>query len=228
MNRKAIVMMIAAMIAAVSSTEWARDGGPDAEHGRGPRRTKDSSAETRPDEEKPRPPRGGWRGGPRLTEEQEEELLAAIKKWMPERHARLAALKESNPGRYAAYLAGVWRWYQGFKQMPEDVQKATIARQNAQVRIGVLLERARETESEGERDRLRQQIAKQVAVMFDAEQVEREYRLSRLEQRIQDLRKELKHRSEQREKIIAQRVQQLLSGEHKPDEKPRNLGMLHP
>src|SRR6056297_58445 len=74
--------------------------------------------------EGPGPGRGhGWRGRmnhqPKLTAEQEEELLSFLAERAPRLHERITALGKDSP-RYERVLSATWRWYQHWQEMPEE------------------------------------------------------------------------------------------------------------
>ncbi|HAU38787.1 MAG TPA: hypothetical protein DCX07_13855 [Phycisphaerales bacterium] len=212
MSKRAMFLTVGVVLASVTAAQWAQTDEPGAR-----RAMRESRAERR---EGP----GNGPGAQAVTSEQETKALAALKKYRPLYHQRLMTLKASNPGIYRRYLAWVWQWYQDIENMPEKVRQAVSAKQDAEVRIGQILREYRDSSSDSERAELKSKLRAVMAEHFDAEQVEREWRLSQLEDRIKRLRAELKERIERREKIIDVRVAQWLEQEGRPLHRPRPLG----
>jgi hypothetical protein len=173
--------------------------------------------QARPDESGPGfdGPLGGRRLGRgrfgSLTEEQEQELLTAIRKHNPDRYSRLMEMKKYNPRRYRRALPMLWRWYQEIQRMPEDLRGAVAEDVRLRVRVA-RLRRAHAAATESEtRERIERQLHEAIARRFEIEQKRFEYRLDRMAEHLKRLRSELESREKRREEIIEQRVETLLS-----------------
>ena len=160
----------------------------------------------------------------RLTKEQETELLAHLKKHQPEIAKRLPELRKKDERMYRHMLGRLWGAYQRLKHLPEPLRKRIYAKEAARRNIYRLLTAVRKADAD-DRENLIRELRKAVTVQFEAEQAEREYRLTQLAKEIERVRAELKARLAQREKIIAERLEKLLEmsehiGRHKPGPKP--------
>ena len=89
-----------------------------------------------------------------LTETEEKELLAVLKKRRPEHYERLMQLRDSSPIRYRWMLRTMWRWYQRIKHLPEEIQGAAIAEMDSKVRAWRLAREYRRAASEGQKEQL--------------------------------------------------------------------------
>jgi Spy/CpxP family protein refolding chaperone len=160
-----------------------------------------------------------------LTEQQEQELLRALKDKKPSAYERLMRLKDRDPRGYRRLLSGSWFWYQRWKGLPKEVQEAHVSLHGIRVRIWRTVRAFRETDDEKERARLRRQLRGLVSQRFDSEQVIRAHDIKSLEQRIERLKEALKGRLERREEVIEEEVSRLLSpSRRRPPPPPRAGG----
>lgn len=162
--------------------------------------------------------------GMRLTDEQETELLNAIKDRQPEVYRRLMESKDANPMRYRAALKNMWPWYQRVKGAPKEIQKAMIDEGDARVEVWRLV-KALGQAKEAERAKLLGDLHDAVSRQFTAEQILREYRLNELEQQIGHLREELEQNRQQREQIIKDRLEELQRASTQPAMPHHRMGM---
>ncbi|MFP4054128.1 MAG: hypothetical protein ACLFV7_09720 [Phycisphaerae bacterium] len=165
----------------------------------------------KPDGDKRRGHRGGRRRHYRgLTEEQEKEFLAEIKEKRPFGYRMLMNLKERNSRRYRMVLYQHWLEWQRFQRMPEKVQEAMEDIQDGRKTLVELIALYRRTEDEEEKAKLKSRIRSAVVKIFDADLVVRDHKLSELEERIKQLKKDLAERKENRDDEIDSKVQNLL------------------
>ena len=175
------------------------------------------------------------RGGPyrhrfaRLTKEEEAELLKHLAQHQPEISKHLDGLREKDERTYRYWLSRAWGSYQRLKSLPEDIRRSVYAKEKAGREIHRLLGAIRQAKSRAEKKRLVAQLRQPVTAQFDAEQVERAYRLTLLAKEIERVRGELKARTARRDQIIDERIERLVEmsahmGRHGPKpspEKPR-------
>ena len=144
-----------------------------------------------------------------LSGSQENELLEALKKRSPERHAALMRLKEQNLRAYRHALRLYWRMYERLKGAPKEVQDAWVNLTETRTEIARTLQefnKAGQAEKPALKDKLRALLARQL----EAEHVVHRHRLAMLEKEIEELRAQLKRQAENREQIINQRLEHLL------------------
>jgi len=146
-----------------------------------------------------------------LTEEQEAELLKALKEKLPGRYEALMKLREEKNKGYRWALRGTWRWYERWKNLPEEVQKAAIVEQTERMQIVRILHVVGEAKGPAEKTRLKKDLAQSVARLFDAEQERHRHHLQELKDQIRRLEDELRQRTEDRDKLIEQRVERYLA-----------------
>jgi ribosomal protein S15P/S13E len=156
-------------------------------------------------------PRGfGPRRRQRITEEQEQAVLDFLKQHRPGEYEWAIKLPDDDPRRRR--VIRTW-WYdviQKVQHMPPKLRDATIRERDAQVRIVKRIREIRRTNDPAEKEKLKQQLRKDVADHFEAEQELREQRLALLIEQIDRIRSELKERREQRDKIVKERVEEWL------------------
>ncbi|GAG12560.1 unnamed protein product [marine sediment metagenome] len=157
-----------------------------------------------------RPPRTA-RMASELTKEQEAELLKALKEKLPGRYEALIKLREEKPRAYRWALRGTWRWYQRWKNLPEEVQKAAIVEQAERMQIVRILKAIGEAKDPAEKARLKKDLTESVARQFDAEQKRHRHHLQELKEQIRRLEEELRRRIEDRDKMIQQRLERYLT-----------------
>ena len=171
---------------------------------------------------------GGYRfRGTRLTEKQEAELLEHLKKHQPDIYKRLAELRQKDDRTYRQWLSRLWPPYERLMKLPEALRKHIYAKEAARRNMYRLLRAIRDAGPE-DKSRLIEELHKTVTVQFEAEQAEREYRLTQLAKEIERVRAEVKARQAKREKIISDRVERLMEmssqvgrGWSKPKSKPK-------
>ncbi|MFP4139896.1 MAG: hypothetical protein ACOCZU_02390 [Planctomycetota bacterium] len=157
----------------------------------------------------PRAMRRRWRHK-NLTDEQEAEFLAALKKNRPFTYRMLQRLKEHNLDRYRGTLYRHWLDWQQLQRMPEKVRKAYTAIQQGRRAMVKLIVQYRSADDDEARKKITSQIRSLAAEIFDAHLVMREYKVAELEDRIKELRKELKELRQNRDDEIEKNVQKLL------------------
>ncbi len=159
-----------------------------------------------------------------MTEAQEQETLEFVKQRNPDYYERLVELREDNPRRYRRAIGSWYLFLQRWKHMSPELRDATIREREAQVRILKTVRQIHATEDPAEKERLREQLNEDVTEHFEAEQKLREQRLAQLIEQINRIRSEMKERSEQREKIVAERVVKWLERRERPERKGPRRG----
>lgn len=158
-----------------------------------------------------------------ITPEQEAELLAALKESSPEHYyAYLMAMKKSgNEALYRRSLAHAWRTYEQWRNAPKHVREQVLAEREASIEIGKLVDELRHARSAAIRGELTAKLRQAIARRFEAEVVIRDYRLTQFEQRIKTLREELAERIKNRDRHIDDRYETWLKrAEETPDTPP--------
>jgi hypothetical protein len=173
--------------------------------------------------EKARKAEGNPRPRPRwgeLTDENEAELLAWLKKHRSDRHQALVEMRTADPRACARALRWWWRAYNRHRHLPEEVLAPALRLYEWRVKLDKAVRRLREAKP-AERPPLVKELRQLIASQLDDEHVYNKYRVGRLEKRIAQLRVELKRQVEQREEVIQERVERYLEEATKPPpEKP--------
>jgi hypothetical protein len=164
------------------------------------------SAEPVPAEHGPR------RNGP-VTATEERQIVEFVKTYMSQHYDRLIDLRDTHPRRYRITLRFLRPRVQKLQAMPEATRKAHLREVKLKVQIYKTTRAYQSADSEGQKLQFRRQLHDLLAEQFDIEQKLQAHRLEQLEEQLQRLKDELKHRSEHREKIITDRLEDILSGE---------------
>ncbi len=158
----------------------------------------------------PPPGRGHRQRRAELNEEEIEEVLDFIQTHWPEYHSRLLDVRENNPRRFRMMIRAAAHRMEQFEGMSEEEREARIRLSKVKVEIYRLSAAYREANNETTQNALREEIRQSVAEAFDLDQKLREYGLARLEAQLRELRKELQSRTQRREEIIDERVNDIL------------------
>lgn len=159
--------------------------------------------------------RPGGRGERRrraLSEQEQAEVLEFIKTYRPGYYEQLQSMRREHPRRYMRALQGIRRMQRRAKSMPPEMRETMLAERDARMRIVLRIREIRQAQSESEKQQLTSQLRQDVSDHFDAEQQLREQRLAQLAEQLKRLGEELKTRGENREQIVAERVESWLSG----------------
>lgn len=164
------------------------------------------------------------RAGPRatgpLTDEQQAEVLAFLKKHRARHYERLMELRRGSPVRYQKALRMIYWRIRPAINLPEDAQRCHFALWEATMRIRRLVRELRRGDPAG-KDELIEKLTQAVAKRFDADRRIREFRLARLEERIRQLREQLKQQAERRDELIRRQVNKILQATTAPFEPER-------
>ena len=167
--------------------------------------------------------RGGRdRPGRQMTQQQEEELLSAIKKWRPGQYRRLTKLREDRPHVYRMALRRIWPRYEELKGMSDDERQRAMAGHEARLRIWRLLQEAGRAPNSETKKRVIGELREPVSKVFEAEQARLENRLTRLEEEIRRVRQELKERAQRKDEIITERIERMLKTAARRPRRPRD------
>lgn len=146
----------------------------------------------------------------------EEEVLELFKHRLPLRYERLMKLKSTDQKKYVLAMEEAEEFYREYKRMPKDVQDCQISEMRMKVRCWQIAEQLRRQPSEAETLKLTEELRSLVARRFEAEQKVLEFRLGELEKEMARLKKKLQERSQQREKLIQDRLEKILRASTQP------------
>ncbi len=193
-----------------------RPGPPPPPHGTRPRRP--------PEGERPRRgERGRFGRSPSIfrdvTDEQIETILAFIDKHMPWRREALEKMRRSEPERFRQFcrrLRFEIAQLQHLKGRDEAAFRKAIEERRLRMRAVDLAAKARTAEDPQEKEAFTKELRKVIDRMFGLELATHEARIRGLEERIEQLRRELKERAEHRREIIEKRLKEALEGKPEP------------
>jgi len=151
------------------------------------------------------------RYGKPLTKEQEEEVLQYLKKKRPDLFQQATSEREKDPRRYQRTIRSMWYFISGLKSLPEPVRDAEEARHMLRIQMWRLAKELKDTQSPGRKKELTKQIHELADKHFDADQIIRQHRLSQLEGYIERLKRELKERAQDRQAVVRETVERMIS-----------------
>jgi len=229
MRRGLTALALAVALVAVSSLAMAEEGGPKPAPD-GPRRGPDGM-QRRPGSRGPRParppdgerPRFGEHSpfgrGPSIfrdvTDEQIETILAFMKEHMPWRLESLQKMRESDLERFRQFcrrLRFEIAQLQQLKGRDEAAFRKAIEERELKMQALALAHKIRETEDPGEKEKLTRQLREVLNRTFDLELATHEAHIRGLDERIEQLRRELKERAEHRSEVLEKRLKEALQG----------------
>jgi len=202
-----VTVIAAALAVNAPQAAWSADG-------------KDKAAAPRPPDAKrattrPAGPPGGRsfrRYSKPLTKEQEEEVLAYLKKKRPDLYKQATSQREKDPRRYQRTIRSMWHFISRLKSLPKAVAEAEELRQGLYFRMWRLAKELKDTRDPARQKKLRKQIHELADKRFDADQTIRQHRLSQLEGYIERLKRELKDRADDRKAVVREMVERVIGG----------------
>ncbi|KPJ74978.1 MAG: hypothetical protein AMS14_04480 [Planctomycetes bacterium DG_20] len=154
-----------------------------------------------------------------VTDEQIEAILAFIGKHMPWRQEALEQMRQSEPERFRQYcrrLRFEIAQLQDLKGRDEAAFRKAIEERQLKMQAITLARKIRETENPREKQELTAQLREVLNRTFAVELTTHEAHIRGLEERIEQLRRELKDRAEHRQEIVEKRLQEALQGKTEP------------
>ncbi len=167
------------------------------------------------------PPHGGKRWGPigqgavrpmrPLPPEVEKKLLNEVGKVSPYLVGKLKKLKEENPMLYRGILIKTevgYRWWQRLKKdhegkkFADELWKLSIKERELAVKY-------HDATSDKERSKIRKLLEKIDYNLFDLRQKARKITIKKLEEKLKQIKEDLKDREEHKEEIIKQHIDQI-------------------
>jgi hypothetical protein len=205
----AVVLLCGAVVMADPPADPPSDGGQavDRPADRPPPPMPPAPAQASPGE---RPPRGGRPSLQPLTAEQQAELLKFVQEHLPSQYEDFVKLSETKPRNYQFVMARMWAWYEQWKVMSPEAQEASITEHELRMEAFMVLRKFRETEDPAEKEQIKAELREALERHFDAEQRLREVQLAELEECIGQVRQELQQRTEDRDAIVAENMEQML------------------
>jgi len=156
-----------------------------------------------------------------VTDEQVENILAFVRKYMPWRVESLQKMQESEPEQFRQ-LCRRLRFEVSqllhLKDRDEAAFHKAIEERRIRMRAAELAQRVRETRSPQEREALVQELRGVINEMFELEMATQEAHIRGLEERIEQLRRELRDRAEHRREIVEQRLREAMEDRPEPRE----------
>lgn len=170
-----------------------------------------------------------------VTDEQIETILAFMKEHMPWRLESLQKMRESDSGRFRQFCRGlrfeIAQLLQLKKRDEASFRKALEERQ-LKMRAMTLAHQIRQTEDAQQKEELTAQLRQVLNRTFDLELATHEAHIRGLDERIEQLRRELKERAEHRSEIVEKRLKEAMEGKREtpfrgPSKGPPRRGKYH-
>ena len=145
---------------------------------------------------------------------EEAELLEFVQTQNPDLAEELARLKENNPDLYLQKL----RHIKHMRKMAEENPEAAALMKDIHVRSRELHELGRsyhESDSDSEKAEIEAEIVDLATEIFEMKQRERTTRIDMMKQHIDELKQEIKDRQADKEAIVDDFVQRMLTKKRK-------------
>ncbi len=158
-----------------------------------------------------------------LTDEEIEKVLAFLAEHLPDLHERVRSLKEENPVLFQAYLRRLRFEIHQLEWLRQHDRKAfreALEEKRLHLEARDLAARYRGTEDEAERERIAEELEGVLGRLFEAEMVAREAKIRRIEEGLKRLRKDLKEQAANKDRLVQERLERLLSGERDEPRRP--------
>lgn len=153
----------------------------------------------------------------RLTLEQEEQALEHIKATYPEeRYQKLLDLKDTRPAVYNRLLQKAYRAMHYMEQLKErdpEQYAAMNEMKELEIQTKELVDQYKNTKSESEQEKLKNQITELLNRIFDIRQQNRQKEIERLEERLAEAKENNKKRLQNKKEIVTDRLDDLLGEE---------------
>ena len=153
----------------------------------------------------------------KLTPEQEQEALDHVKATYPEeKYQKLLELQGTRDMLYHRLLMRAYREMQYVDQLKErdpEQYEAMQEKEKLEVETKELVDQYKSTENESQKEELKSQITELLNKIFDIRQQNREKEIQRLEERLAEAKANNKKRLQNKEEIVAERLNELLGDE---------------
>lgn len=153
----------------------------------------------------------------KLTPEQEQEALDHVKATYPEeKYQKLLELKGTRDMLYHRLLMRAYREMQYVDQLKErdpEQYEAMQEKEKLEKQTKELVDQYKSTENESQKEELKNQITELLNKIFDIRQQNREKEIQRLEERLAEAKANNEKRLQNKEEIVAERLNELLGEE---------------
>jgi Spy/CpxP family protein refolding chaperone len=148
-----------------------------------------------------------------LTQEQKDEVQAFLKEVAPERMAKLDKLRTERPELYEKVLAANFGKMKHLKELKSNDPKAYEQKVQLFVLQGKVMDLAkdyRNSQSDGDKKKIKGELDGLLNKLFDLRQAEREQDLVRFKERLQKFEADIQKRKENKDKVIKMYTDKLL------------------
>ena len=146
----------------------------------------------------------------RLSAEQIERIIAFAKEYLPEEYQQIELIKQEDPQRARLMLHRLWWLYRRVRQFPPEIRKAAVERHRLNLAIIQTRRDFIKCTNETERKKLKAKLRNLLSKQFDYDQAVKEWRVKQLEKQIAELKAQIERRKNEKDKIIAERLNRLL------------------
>ena len=148
-----------------------------------------------------------------LTPEQEEEVVAYLRKAHPDRVDNLVDLKAKRPGLYRSVLSTAYREMRYMERLKEDDPERyeqVAQEKKLEEDARQLAKNYRDAEDQNDKARLREELKALLDRLFDYRQMNRQFEIEKLEKRLEELKDVNERRLANKEEIVGRRLDELL------------------
>jgi len=146
----------------------------------------------------------------RLSQKQIEQITIFAKKYLPEEYQQIELMQQEDPRRARIMLHRIWWLYRRVRQFPPEIRKAAVERHRLNVAIIQTRRDFIKCTDNDEKEKLKAKLRNLLYKQFDYDQAVKEWRVKQLEKQIAGLKAQIERRKNEKDKIIAERLNRLL------------------
>ena len=148
-----------------------------------------------------------------LTPEDEAESLEYLKLSNEDLYKDLIAVKESRPEFYKRALSRVFRemhYLEGLKKEDPERYEKVLDEKKLEKSTRELAKKYKKSVDDTEKEKMKAELSSMLYKLFEYRQMNRQYEIKRLEERLESLKEDMANRLDNKDEIIERRMNKLL------------------
>ncbi len=153
-------------------------------------------------------------GAQPIESEMERAVLKYVRTRYPDHLEKFKRMKLADPGQYEKEIKEIWQRTEELKILQKEhpeLYGLEIRQEKLEDKTHLLARTYQTAKNEKEKGEIRRQLEKVVSEQFDAREEIKEYEVKQMEAELQEVKGKLRKRKANKNKIVEQRVNQLLN-----------------
>jgi len=149
----------------------------------------------------------------RMTPEDENKTLEYLKSFDQDLYEELLSIKDSRPEFFRRTLSRIYREMHYLKRLKEedpDRYENVLEEKKLEKTTKDLAKKYRKSEDRSEKEKIKAELNELLYKLFEYRQMNRQYEINRLEERLQLLKEDMEERVNNKEEIIENRLDKLI------------------